>query len=133
MISLSGRPRLPSASWPVLSRGAYPKRGRLRFMAIWTRISLPPAAAAVITFAFLLPPETRAQWLDYPTPGIPRTPDGKPNLVAPVPRSSDGKPDLSGIWRGPGPGSYDRNVARDLKQTDIQPWAEAIYRQRVRN
>ena len=27
-----------------------------------------------------------AQWLNYPTPGIPRTPDGKPNLAAPAPR-----------------------------------------------
>jgi hypothetical protein len=39
-----------------------------------------------------------AQWLNYPTPGIPRLPDGKPNLSAPAPRTSDGKPDLSGIW-----------------------------------
>lgn len=39
-----------------------------------------------------------AQWVDYPTPGIPRTADGKPNLKAPVPKMADGKPDLSGIW-----------------------------------
>jgi hypothetical protein len=39
-----------------------------------------------------------AQWLDYPTPGVPRTPDGKPNLSAPTPRTADGKPDLSGVW-----------------------------------
>lgn len=39
-----------------------------------------------------------AQWLNYPTPGIPRTKDGKPNLSAPAPRTGDGKPDLSGIW-----------------------------------
>jgi hypothetical protein len=39
-----------------------------------------------------------AQWLDFPTPGIPRTPDGKPNLSAPAPRTADGKPDLSGVW-----------------------------------
>jgi hypothetical protein len=42
-----------------------------------------------------------AQWLHYPTPGIPRTPDGKPNLSAPTPKTREGKPDLSGIWRGP--------------------------------
>ena len=74
-----------------------------------------------------------AQWLDYPTPGIPRTPDGKPNLAAPTPRAADGKPDLSGVWSGPGGGSYDRNVARDLSAKDIQPWAEALYQQRVRD
>ena len=39
-----------------------------------------------------------AQWLHYPTDGVPRTKDGQPNLSAPVPRAADGKPDLSGIW-----------------------------------
>ena len=39
-----------------------------------------------------------AQWLDYPTPGIPRTANGKPNLTAPVPKATDGHPDLSGLW-----------------------------------
>ena len=39
-----------------------------------------------------------AQWLNYPTPGIPRLPDGKPNLTAPAPKTADGKPDLAGIW-----------------------------------
>jgi hypothetical protein len=38
------------------------------------------------------------QWLDYPTPSVPRTPDGKPNLGAACPRTPEGKPDLSGIW-----------------------------------
>jgi hypothetical protein len=39
-----------------------------------------------------------AQWLKHPTPGTPRTKDGKPNLSAPAPRAADGKPDLSGLW-----------------------------------
>jgi hypothetical protein len=42
--------------------------------------------------------DAHAQWLNYPTPGTPRTPDGKPNLAAPTPRAADGKPDLSGVW-----------------------------------
>ena len=40
-----------------------------------------------------------AQWLNYPTPGIPRTADGRPNLSAPAPRAADGRPDLSGLWQ----------------------------------
>jgi hypothetical protein len=40
-----------------------------------------------------------AQWLNYPTPGIPRTRDGKPDLAAKAPRTRDGKPDLSGVWQ----------------------------------
>ncbi len=39
-----------------------------------------------------------AQWLNFPTPGTPRTADGKPNLTAPAPRALDGTPDLSGVW-----------------------------------
>jgi hypothetical protein len=39
-----------------------------------------------------------AQWLDYPTRGVPRTRDGKPDLAAACPRTADGKPDFSGLW-----------------------------------
>jgi hypothetical protein len=39
-----------------------------------------------------------AQWLNYIPPDVPRTADGKPNLLAPSPRTAEGKPDLSGVW-----------------------------------
>jgi len=39
-----------------------------------------------------------AQWLNYKTPGVPRTRDGKPKLDAPAPRTVGGHPDLSGVW-----------------------------------
>jgi hypothetical protein len=45
-----------------------------------------------------VPGAVSAQWLNYPTADVPRTPDGKPDLVAPAPRTADGKPDLSGMW-----------------------------------
>src|SRR5215471_14965272 len=70
-----------------------------------------------------------AQWLSLPTPGVPRTPDGKPSLAAPVPRGSDGHPDLSGLWSRISP-KYGRNIAADLKPDEIQPWAEALVQQR---
>lgn len=89
--------------------------------------------ASIAVLCLLACANAPAQWLNYPTPGVPRLPNGKPNLAAPVPRTADGKPDLSGVWNGPGAGSYDRNVARDLKPGDIQPWAEAVYQQRVRD
>jgi hypothetical protein len=70
-----------------------------------------------------------AQWLNQPTPGIPRTPDGKPNLTAPAPRTPDGKPDISGLWEK-NADKYFNNIAADLKPGEVQPWAEALYQKR---
>src|SRR5262249_25648241 len=52
-----------------------------------------------IAFLILLTPGLQAQWPSYPTPAVPKGPDGKPNLTAPAPKTADGKPDLSGIWQ----------------------------------
>jgi len=70
-----------------------------------------------------------AQWPNRPTPGLPRTADGKPNLSAAVPRSADGKPDLSGVWAVRN-GNALFHITGDLKPEEIRPWAAAIYQQR---
>jgi len=72
-----------------------------------------------------------AQWLDVPTPGIPRLPDGKPNLTAPAPRMSDGRVDISGIWQ-PTSRQFLSIVSAgfDGKELPFQPWAEKLYQQR---
>jgi hypothetical protein len=52
-----------------------------------------------------------AQWPSVKTPGVPATPDGKPDLSAPAPRTADGKPDLSGIWQNNRPPAGQRGQA----------------------
>jgi len=70
-----------------------------------------------------------AQWLERPTPNIPRTADGKPNLAAPAPRTPDGKPDLSGLWAKVSP-KYARNIASDLRPQDVRPSTRQIVEAR---
>ena len=84
-------------------------------------------AAVVFVVASAVP--RAAQWLHQPTPGIPRTADGKPNLSAPAPRTPDGHPDLSGLWTRISP-KYARNIAADLPPADVLPWAAALLQQR---
>src|SRR6201997_4113976 len=98
------------------------------------KAKLFPAAASVTTFAFLLSAPLAAQWLTIKTPGIPRTPDGKPNLSAPAPRTADGKPDLSGIWRGSeGNGRLFQDLGAGGVEIPMQPWAKALYEERKKN
>jgi hypothetical protein len=106
------------------------------------------AIAGVISVAVPLSSSLLAQWPGYPTPGVPRLADGKPNLAVSAPRTSDGRPDLSGIWnyagilglRGrppdPPPGTPPQatfwNIEAGFKEgLPFQPWAAELRRQRM--
>lgn len=105
------------------------------------RIRFAMAAALVMTATL------DAQWLNYPTRGVPRSADGKPNLSAPAPRTLDGRPDFSGIWQlepdascPPGigcqvdypVGSEFRNIGAKLPGgLPYQPWAAALVKERT--
>ena len=83
-----------------------------------------------------------AQWLHYPTAGVPRLSNGKPNLSAPAPRGADGKPDLSGIWTleaacppegcGDYPGAPEfANLGAKLSGgVPYRPWAAELVKKR---
>ena len=93
--------------------------------------------ATLVTSASL-----NAQWLKYPTPGVPRTADGKPNLSARAPRMPDGKPDLSGVWQlqaNAPPATLDYPAAPEFQNLGAklpggalpyQPWAAALVKER---
>jgi hypothetical protein len=72
-----------------------------------------------------------AQWLHVPTPGVPRTADGKVNMNGPVPKAADGHPDLSGIWQASGRSLQD--LAFEIKPENVpyQPWAKKVFDERA--
>src|SRR5215510_2842756 len=84
--------------------------------------------AVVAVFSTFLP--LSAQWLNYPTPGIPRTPEGKPNLSAPAPRTADGKPDFSGIWATRSDTRFFQDLSAGGAEVPMLPSAKKLYEER---
>ena len=73
-----------------------------------------------------------AQWKNLPSKSVPKAADGKGQPFRPGASLPDGHPDLSGIWE-PNANIYLRDIAVDLKPGDVpfQPWAKAVYDQRI--
>jgi hypothetical protein len=105
-------------------------------------------AVAVTTLFAGLTVSLAAQWPPYPTAGVPRLQDGKPDLAAPAPRLADGRPDLSGIWENPIRGGNNAkppaaapgappfatfwNVGAGFEgDLPFQPWAADLRRKRM--
>ncbi len=64
--------------------------------------------AALLTLSASASSPLAAQWLKYPTAGVPHKTDGHVDMFAPAPRMPDGRPDFSGIWTTGEP--YDRRA-----------------------
>ena len=102
---------------------------------------------AVTALLGMLPLAASAQWARFPTAGVPKTKDGKPNVNAPTPRTADGKPDLSGVWGNPPckrdcpPGTEQELLPLAALFVDIgwgmkeslpyQPWAADLVKARM--
>ena len=113
------------------------------------------AAALVILGAPSASTRLSAQWVHYPTAGVPRKADGKVDMSASAPRMADGKPDFSGIWTtaepnrpagsaraGDSPADPSRitasrqmaNIGVDLPGgLPYQPWLVPIVKERTAN
>jgi hypothetical protein len=90
--------------------------------------SLVGALAMVVVLGGL-PGALFAQWPNYPTPGVPKGPDGKPDLNGPAPRTADGHPDMSGMWNivmRPRPKSTDGSIPGQLPLTPPTPPAGGV-------
>lgn len=91
-----------------------------------------------------------AQWVRYPTAGLPRKADGNVDMSATTPRTADGKPDFSGVWtsdevdpRRPNvvPNPHDATTSRRMINLGVelkgglpyQPWLVPIVKQRTAN
>jgi hypothetical protein len=86
----------------------------------------------MVAVGVVLPACATAQWIGYPTPGIPRLPNGKADLTAPAPKAPDGHPDLSGIWVTTS-NKWLVDIASDGIDVPFRPEARRIFDERQAN
>ena len=96
-------------------------------------MSKVPRTIGLVAAATLLTLSASPQWIHYPTPGIPRTADGKLDPSAPAPRAADGRPDFSGLWQ-PASGGADpqfTDIGKEIKDgLPFQKWAADLVKAR---
>ena len=71
-----------------------------------------------LTVALAIP--LAAQWVKYPTAGVPRKADAKVDLSAAAPRLPNGKPDFSGIWATGEPDNRPPSPVEPIDAGDIR-------------
>jgi hypothetical protein len=116
------------------------------------RYLLQVTVALTILGSALASRPVAAQWIGYPTAGVPRTADGTVDMAAPTPRLADGKPDFSGVWttadrRDPAEGEDTASNGNDISSSrymanfgadfpgglPYQPWLVPIVKERTAN
>ncbi|HUK33879.1 MAG TPA: hypothetical protein VLV86_08225, partial [Vicinamibacterales bacterium] len=85
------------------------------------------AALSVMAAALAL----SGQWLHTPTPNVPLTADGKPDLNASAPKAADGHPDLSGVWTPNSRALQDLSIGVANRDVPYQPWAAQLTKERA--